>query len=135
MAAKSKTLASFQLLDSPYNGKTAALVLTAPSETNLKNAVRSLFLSSEIGTLSGDGTLMETDGTLHSYRFKKAASSGVSFWNGKLTNLDVRFFLLAAGSAAALIVALILFERRKTRRLAVQFRQIDKRFDKWKKKK
>lgn len=118
---KSKTMASFQLLNSPYNGNNALLVLTAPSETNLRNAVRTLFLPSAIGKLSGDGALIEPEGTIHNFRFKKETSESPGFWNGvQGTGNALPFLLIIIFAAAMMIVTLVLL-RRKNREMFIRF--------------
>lgn len=129
LSQKSQTLTSFQLLDSPYNGKNAMLVLTAPNETNLNNAIQSLFLSSSIGKLLGDGALIETQGTIHNFRFKKDTVSTPQFWNGNLSDPNTRLFFLMAAFVVALIVIILILRWRKNRKIYLRLENKIRQFE------
>ena len=108
----SKDLVSFQLIDSPYNIKTAMLILTAPDESKLQNHIETLFQPSEFSKLIGDGALIDNGDTIINHRFKKDTLERPEFWPQNEHN--IRTFAVVFGlSMFMILLTLILFIRKK----------------------
>lgn len=115
----SKTLVSFQLLNSPYNSKMAMFVLTSPNSSSLTNEILAFFQPSKFSKLVGDGALIDTNGNVINYRFKKDTVSRPQFWSNNI-NTNTRIFMIVAAFVLFLIVITLILFRRKNKKMEIR---------------
>ena len=113
----SRTLTSFQLLDSPYNKRAAMLTITAPDGDNLLNAIAAVFQPSKF-SLNGDGVLVDTNGKILDYRFKKDVATTPAFWMSNTSNLNL--FISIILSVLILLGITLILILRKNRKFEVR---------------
>lgn len=116
---KSKNLASFQLLNSPYSSKTAMLVLTASDSSNLANAIDAFFQPSTF-SITGDGVLIDQSENISDYRFKKDEISKPSFWSSNISSTNTVLFLITIISVVILLFVTLFLIIRKNRKFEVK---------------
>ncbi len=109
-----QTLASLQLLASPYSTGRGIFILTAPRIQSLSLLKNYLTESDKNYNLLGNATLAEPGGTLANHYFiKKGSASGGISENVPENNQTALFFIITLGSLLLfLILALILYRRR-----------------------
>jgi hypothetical protein len=122
----SKTLVSFQLLNSPYNSNLAMFVLTSPDSDSLTNEIAAFFQPSKFSTLIGDGALIDPNGNIQSYRFKKETVTRPEFWSTSI-NANTRIFMIVASFVLLLIVITLILFRRKNKKMAIRHQESDKK--------
>jgi hypothetical protein len=122
----SKTLVSFQLLNSPYNSKLAMFVLTSPDGGRLTSEIKAFFQPSKFSALVGDGALIDPDGNVASYRFKKETIIKPQFWSNNI-NTNTRIFMIVAAFVLLLIVITLILFRRKNKNMLIRHQKPDKK--------
>ncbi|WP_303868101.1 cellulose biosynthesis cyclic di-GMP-binding regulatory protein BcsB [Acetobacterium wieringae] len=109
-----KTLGSAQLLTSVYNkpGR-ASLMVTAPNQTGLVAIGNNLGEIKNLGRLSGDAALADTNGNVQSYRFKAPKNPTIAVVQQISVNQEAQIFLLVSIMVIILLaVGLIMVVRK-----------------------
>ena len=109
-----QTLASLQLLASPYSTGRGIFILTAPRLQSLSLLKNYLTQGDKNYNLLGNATLAEPGGTLANHYFIKKGSTGGIAENVPEDNQTALIFIITLGTLLLfLILALILYRRRR----------------------
>ena len=105
----STTLATAQIIQSPYSDvKNAILVLASAYKNDLENAMRYFGDTTELWKLSGDGFVADED-DIFLYRFKEENANEDEVAEDFFERTDVMNLLYVAGAVFILLLAAVLF--------------------------
>ncbi|HAZ06195.1 MAG TPA: hypothetical protein DCY58_08080 [Acetobacterium sp.] len=109
-----KTLGSAQLLTSLYSkpGR-ASLMVVAPNQTGLVAIGNNLGEMKNLGRLSGDAALADTNGNVQSYRFKAPKNPTIAVVQQISVNQEAQIFLLVSIMVIILLAAGLIMVVRK----------------------
>lgn len=109
-----KTLGSAQLLTSLYSkpGR-ASLIVAAPNQTGLVAIGNNLGEMKNLGRLSGDAALADTNGNVQSYRFKAPKNPTIAVVQQISVNQEAQIFLLVSIMVIILLAAGLIMVVRK----------------------
>ncbi len=111
-----KTLASAQLIESPYSSvRNAVLVIASTDEEDLKNAMDYFGDSANLWKLSGDGFVADED-EVFQFRFKEEAETQQEETKVLLEQSDIMNLLLVGGAVLVLLAVALILTVRKYRR-------------------
>ncbi|MGL4849534.1 MAG: cellulose biosynthesis cyclic di-GMP-binding regulatory protein BcsB [Clostridium sp.] len=103
-------ITSMQISKSPYNSSRGMLVLTAPNETNLQNAMLYLDNSKKELELTGDSALIDQNGNVQNYQMVKPEDNEPSFDMIKGSNILTKGLMgILVLLIALIVVAGLLF--------------------------
>ncbi len=105
----STTLATAQLIQSPYsNVKNAILVLASANKNDLENAMQYFGNTTELWKLSGDGFVADKD-DIYLYRFKEDNAKNDEVADDIFERTDIMNLLYVAGAVFVLLLAAMIF--------------------------
>ncbi|WP_088810366.1 MULTISPECIES: cellulose biosynthesis cyclic di-GMP-binding regulatory protein BcsB [Listeria] len=110
-----KRIGSVQLIPSIFNKENAILAITGPTSSTTELGATLLGSAEMLSKTYGDGAIMDTDDTIHAYRFKKVADAGEkTSFASKLTDnqATLAFVGVAIMTLIILIVATVLLLRK-----------------------
>jgi hypothetical protein len=112
----STTLATAQLIQSPYsNVKNAILVLASAQKNDLGNAMKYFGDTTELWKLTGDGFVADED-DIYLYRFKEESAKEHEATQDLFERTDIMNLLYVAGAVFILLLAAVMFMIIKYRR-------------------
>ncbi len=110
-----KRIGSAQLIPSIFNKENAILAITGPTSSTTKLGSTLLGSAEMLSKTYGDGAIIDTDDTIHAYRFKKVADAGgkTSFASNLTDNQATLAFVgVTIMALIILIVAAVLLLRK-----------------------
>lgn len=106
-------IGTLQLLRSPYNVEKGIMVITSPNSKSIVEASNGVSKETEIWKLYGDGTIIDLDGNIKNYRFKKENIKEAPLIEQIISRKDIRIFILISVLITLMIITIIIYMSRK----------------------
>ncbi|MHC1749263.1 MAG: cellulose biosynthesis cyclic di-GMP-binding regulatory protein BcsB [Cellulosilyticaceae bacterium] len=108
-----KELGTLQFLRSPYNYEKGVMVVTGANGIAVVDASINISKEDKLWKLYGDGMIVDSEGNIKNYRFKKENDKEIPVIEEVLRRKDISLFLISSILVIALVISIIGFIIRK----------------------